>query len=163
MEITQRLLELTREHSGIDVTVKRRHRELVEARALYCHVFKEIQPNKTLQSIGDTVGLNHATVIHALKQYVIYEKYSPELKDMKIKIISEMLDDTTVNEYVNTVSLDLKKLLLKHRGTREGVILLQKIKFFIEENNKPEAWYSEELEDRMNIIGQNGNDGEHYN
>ena len=25
-----------------------------------------------------------------------------------------------------------------------------------------ETWYSEENEKRMNIIGQNGNDGEHY-
>jgi len=25
-----------------------------------------------------------------------------------------------------------------------------------------ETWYSEELEKRMDIIGQNGNDGEHY-
>ena len=25
-----------------------------------------------------------------------------------------------------------------------------------------ESWYSEENEKRMNIIGQNGNDGEHY-
>lgn len=25
-----------------------------------------------------------------------------------------------------------------------------------------ESWYSDEIEKRMNIIGQNGNDGEHY-
>jgi lipopolysaccharide export LptBFGC system permease protein LptF len=25
-----------------------------------------------------------------------------------------------------------------------------------------EGWYDESKEDRMNIIGQNGNDGEHY-
>lgn len=27
---------------------------------------------------------------------------------------------------------------------------------------KSEIWYDEEREKRMNIIGQNGNDGEHY-
>lgn len=25
-----------------------------------------------------------------------------------------------------------------------------------------ESWYSDEIEKRMNIVGQNGNDGEHY-
>lgn len=27
---------------------------------------------------------------------------------------------------------------------------------------KLETWYDEEIEKRMNIIGQNGNDGQHY-
>lgn len=30
-------------------------------------------------------------------------------------------------------------------------------------NQKPTQWYDEKLEERINIIGQNGNDGEHYN
>lgn len=29
-------------------------------------------------------------------------------------------------------------------------------------NKKLTQWYDEKLEDRINIIGQNGNDGEHY-
>jgi hypothetical protein len=163
MEITKRLLELTQEHSGIDVTVKRRHRDLVEVRALYCHVFKEIQPSKTLKFIGDTVGLNHATVIHALKQYYFYEKYNPHLKFIKTIIISKIKSETTLDYYINEVTLDVKKILLNNRENKEGYLFMRKIKLLIEEYNKPEEWYEEALEQRMNIIGQNGNDGEHYN
>jgi hypothetical protein len=30
-------------------------------------------------------------------------------------------------------------------------------------NKKKENWYDEKLEERINIIGQNGNEGTHYN
>jgi DNA-binding Lrp family transcriptional regulator len=163
MEITKRLLELTKEHIGIDVTVKRRHRDLVEARALYCHIFKEIKPSTTLQYIGETVGLNHSTVIHALRQYEIYEKYNTELKYIKEIIIKKYREETTVDEYIYAMTADLNNLLLKYKGTQEGDILTKRLKEWIKTNTPESGWYEEALEQRMNIIGQNGNDGEHYN
>lgn len=36
-------------------------------------------------------------------------------------------------------------------------------KDFAKFKKKPTQWYDEKLEERINIIGQNGNDGEHYN
>lgn len=35
-------------------------------------------------------------------------------------------------------------------------------KDFAKFKKKPTQWYDEKLEERINIIGQNGNDGEHY-
>jgi hypothetical protein len=57
-------------------------------RSLYCNVLKQLKPNKTLQAIGDTLELNHATVIHALKNYKMYEEYNPELKKFRTTILS---------------------------------------------------------------------------
>ena len=49
-----------------DLSVKRRHRELVYARAIYFKLCKE-KSTLTLQQIADTLGVNHATVLHAIK------------------------------------------------------------------------------------------------
>jgi DNA-binding Lrp family transcriptional regulator len=163
MEITRRLLELTQEHSGIDVTAKGRRRDLVESRALYFHIFKEIKPSVTLQYIGGTVGLDYTTVIHALRQYEIYEKYNTELKYIKEIIIKKYREETVVDEYIYAMTADLNKLLIKYKGTQEGDILTNRLKEFIKTNTPESGWYEEALEQRMNIVGQNGNDGEHYN
>ena len=88
MEITQRLKEIIKRETSTDIDVKTRKRETIELRSLYCNVLKELKPNKTLQAIGDTLELNHATVIHSLKNYKMYEEYNPELKKFKRNILS---------------------------------------------------------------------------
>jgi hypothetical protein len=88
MEITQRLKEIIKQETNTDIEVRTRKRETIEMRSLYCNVLKQLKPNKTLQAIGDTLELNHATVIHALKNYKMYEEYNPELKKFKRTILS---------------------------------------------------------------------------
>jgi hypothetical protein len=48
-----------------DLSVKRRQRELVYARAIYFKLCKE-KSTLTLQQIADTLGVNHATVLHGI-------------------------------------------------------------------------------------------------
>jgi len=48
-----------------DLSVKRRQRELVYARAIYFKLCKE-KTTLTLQQIADSVSVNHATVLHAI-------------------------------------------------------------------------------------------------
>ena len=88
MEITDRLKEIIRQETNTNIDVRTRKRETIELRALYCNVLKQLKPNKTLQAIGDSIELNHATVIHALKNYKMYEEYNPELKKFKNTILS---------------------------------------------------------------------------
>lgn len=88
MEITQRLKEIIQQETNTNIDIRTRKREVIEMRSLYCNVLKELKPNKTLQAIGDTLELNHATVIHALKNYKMYEEYNPELKKFKNTILS---------------------------------------------------------------------------
>lgn len=88
MEITERLKEIIRQETNTNIDIRTRKRETIELRSLYCNILKQLKPNKTLQAIGDTLELNHATVIHALKNYKMYEEYNPELKKFKNTILS---------------------------------------------------------------------------
>lgn len=88
MEITERLKEIIKQETNTNIDIRTRKREVIELRSLYCNVLKQLKPNKTLQAIGDTLELNHATVIHALKNYKMYEEYNPELKKFKNTILS---------------------------------------------------------------------------
>lgn len=88
MEITQRLKDIIKQETNTDIDIRTRKRETIEMRSLYCNVLKQLKPNKTLQAIGDTLELNHATVIHALKNYKMYEEYNPELKKFRTTILS---------------------------------------------------------------------------
>ena len=88
MELTQRLKEIIKQETNTNIDIRTRNRQTVEMRSLYCNILKQLKPNKTLQAIGDTLELNHATVIHALKNYKMYEEYNPELKKFKNTILS---------------------------------------------------------------------------
>lgn len=88
MEITKRLKEIIKQETNTNIDIRTRKRQTIELRALYCTVLKQLKPKKTLQAIGDTLELNHATVIHALKNYKMYEEYNPELKRFKATVLS---------------------------------------------------------------------------
>lgn len=117
MEITQRLKEIIKQETNKDIDIRTRKREVIELRALYCNVLKELKPNKTLQAIGDTLELNHATVIHALKNYKMYEEYNPELKKFRTTILSYFtMDETELKELteIEKVKQQLYKLTFEN-------------------------------------------------
>lgn len=126
MEITERLKEIIRQETNTDVDIKTRKRETIEMRSLYCNVLKQLNPNKTLQAIGDTLELNHATVIHSLKNYKMYEEYNPELKRFKANILSYFTID---NEEELKELTEIEKLKLQvYKVTLENDKLKKEIK-----------------------------------
>jgi chlorite dismutase len=167
MEITKRLLEVITENTGIDVTLRTRKRETVEMRSLYCNVLKDLQPNKTLKSIGDSLNLDHSTVLHSLSKYEMYERFSPELKSMRKRIISNFkeVEEEEIKETKRTYAIieQISQLLEDTAGTEINFLLQVRLEALYNMNKiKTEGWYDEAKETRMNIIGQNGNDGQHY-
>jgi hypothetical protein len=105
------------QETNTNVDIRTRKRESVELRSLYCNVLKELKPNKTLQAIGDTLELNHATVIHALKNYKMYEEYNPELKKFRTTILSYFtMDETELKELsdIEKVKHEIHKLTLEN-------------------------------------------------
>lgn len=129
MEITQRLKEIIQQETNTNVDIRTRKRESVEMRSLYCNVLKELNPKKTLQAIGDTLELNHATVIHSLKNYKMYEEYNPELKKFKATVLSYFtMDESELKELT-----DIEKLKHKvHNLTLENNKLKTELKEQIE-------------------------------
>jgi hypothetical protein len=166
MEITKRLLEVITENTGIDVTVKTRKRETIEMRSLYCSVLKDLEPNKTLKAIGESLNLDHSTIVHSLSKYEMYERFSPDLKTMRKRIISNFkeVEEEAKEIKKNYKIIDqLNQLLIDTEGSEINYLLRIRLEALYEMNRiKKDGWYDEAKERRMNIIGQNGNDGQHY-
>ena len=89
-QVTKELKRIIKEVTKVDVNIHSRKREIVEARSLYYTILKQIDKKKSLKSIGDTVNLNHATVIHSLKNYQMFEKFNPTLRLFKKEILSKL-------------------------------------------------------------------------
>jgi hypothetical protein len=149
MEITERLKEIIKQETNTDIDIRTRKREVIELRSLYCNVLKQLKPNKTLQAIGDTLELNHATIIHALKNYKMYEEYNPELKKFKQTVLSYFtLDDSGLKELTQIEQLNHKLLNLKIENDRLKIELKQQIE-------KPR--YEYKIIDDLNILLMNTN------
>ena len=122
MEITQRLKDIIKQETNTNIDIRTRKREVIELRSLYCNVLKQLKPNKTLQAIGDTLELNHATVIHALKNYKMYEEYNPELKKFKATILSYFtMDETELKELtdIEKAKHEIHKLTLENYNLKK--------------------------------------------
>ena len=122
MDITERLKEIILQETDTDINIRTRKKNTVEIRSLYCNILKELKPNKTLQSIGDTLELNHATVIHSLKNYKMYEEYNPELKRFKQTILSYFtMDETELKELtdIEKAKHEIHKLTLENYNLKK--------------------------------------------
>lgn len=131
MEIIERLKEIIKQETNTDIDIRTRNRQTVEIRSLYCTILKQLNPKETLQAIGDTIDLNHATVIHSLKNYKIYEQYNPELKDFKRNVLSYFTTDETETKEATEIEAlqtqinilkfnnnELKNEIKKHQQTK---------------------------------------------
>ena len=106
MDITERLKEIILQETDTDINIRTRKKNTVEIRSLYCNILKELKPNKTLQSIGDTLELNHASVIHSLKMYEVYSKDNKDLKKLRDIIMSHFIKvDKQIEELTETEAL----------------------------------------------------------
>jgi len=77
-EITKEIREEIESKTGLDLSKKKRSREYVYTRAVYFKLCRE-NTELSLESIADTVGLNHATVIHSIKNvFPLIMKYDKQ-------------------------------------------------------------------------------------
>lgn len=86
-KITSELKKIIKEITDVDINEVSRKREIIEARAVYYKVLKQIDKKKSLKSIGASVGKDHATVLHSLKNYDMFEKFNPTLKEFRKEIL----------------------------------------------------------------------------
>jgi hypothetical protein len=80
--------DLVINESGIDIGERTRRREVIEMRGLFFHITKLVKPLSTFNSMGKSVGVDHATVIHSLNMFETYTKYNKELNRLKEIIIN---------------------------------------------------------------------------
>lgn len=137
---TQKIIDVVQKVTGVNIFQNNRKRVTVECRALFCKVMKEIKPTITLEKLGEIIKKDHATVIHLLKKYEIYAKYSPTLNTQLEEILSilkyEIKKDDLQNDFY---TLRLKNII---RTLREEVSTLRKeVKIKDDELNKPRNKY----------------------
>ena len=116
-QITLQLKKVIQEITGVDINELSRKREIIEARAVYYKILKQIDKKKSLKSIGASVGKDHATVLHSLRNYDMFEQFNPTLKLFRKQILQrlnyasqEQILDMSKDEYIQSLQIDIMKL-----------------------------------------------------
>ena len=131
-QITLQLKKAIQEITGVDINEVTRKRETIEARAIYYKVLKQIDKKKSLKSIGASVGKDHATVLHSLKNYDMFEKFNPTLKLFRKQILQrlnytpeEQLINLSKDEMIQSLQIEIMKLTDENINLQEKIINLQ--------------------------------------
>ena len=154
MEITKQLKDIILKETNVNLIDKKRTNEMVEYRAMYYSLMKELKPRYSLKKIGESVNKNHATVIHSLKMYPEFEKYNKELKVIRKRILSyfkepeeltiqeqnDILKNEITNlkhqlhiktkEIENDITSRLDSLLINTKGTEQNKIITERLEAF---------------------------------
>jgi len=159
MEITERLKEIILKETDIDVSKNSRKHNIIEARALYFYLIKHFKPKMTLQEIAESVNKNHATVIHSLNNYTMYEKFNRDLRSLRNIIVNQMDEENILNtENINELRLEIKKKNLK---VSELEIQLEESNLRI--NKLEKAAYEYKIINNLNNLLNKTKDTEHHN
>lgn len=115
--------------SGIDITKRTRHRNVIELRSLFYNIVKEVSPISTYSAIGKSVGVNHATVLHSLQMFDVYSKYNKQLNELKDNVVRRFKLEN--NFYgIKTIDEEIQRLELRIAELNELKEFLKK-----DENN----------------------------
>jgi hypothetical protein len=131
-QITLQLKKAIQEITGVDINEVTRKRETIEARAIYYKVLKQIDKKKSLKAIGASVGKDHATVLHSLKNYDMFEQFNPTLKLFRKQIMQRLnyatpdILDMTKDELIQSLQIDVMKLNDEIANLQETITNLQK-------------------------------------
>ena len=159
MEITERLKEIILKETDIDVSKNSRKHNIIEARALYFYLVKHFKPKMTLQEIAESVNKNHATVIHSLNNYTMYEKFNRDLRSLRNIIVNQMDEENILNtENINDLKLEIKK---KNLRVSELEIQLEETNLRI--NKLEKAAYEYKIINNLNNLLNQTKDTEHHN
>ena len=139
---------------GIDIQSKSRKKEVIEARALFFYCVKQLQKRITLQELGDYCGILHCSVLHAIKNYEMYENYNDNLYNIRQYIIEnynkeeesiydlkkeifDLKQKLKENEYSYDIIKKLNELLVNHKEDKETLnVLIDRLQSFYVMNNK---------------------------
>jgi len=158
MDITERLKEIILKETDIDVSENSRKHNIIEARALYFYLIKHFKPKMTLQEIADSVDKNHATVLHSLNNYEMYEKFNKDLKSLRNIIVNQMDEENVLNTEDN----ELLKLELKKKSLRLSELEIQLEESNLRLNKLEKAAYEYKIIDNLNNLLNQTKETEHH-
>jgi len=159
MEITERLKEIILKETDIDVSKNSRKHNIIEARALYFYLIKHFKPKMTLQEIAESVNKNHATVIHSLNNYEMYEKFNRDLRSLR-NIITNEIDEQNI---LNTEDNEELRLELKKKNLRVSELEIQLEETNLRISKLEKAAYEYKIIEQLNNLLNQTKDTEHHN
>jgi hypothetical protein len=99
-------MNLVENELGYNISGKTRARQVVYGRAIYFKICKD-RTNLSLQEIGETLNLHHATVLHSIRNvFPAFEMYNPEYMEIYNRIIK-------ADEYI-PADKQLARLKIQH-------------------------------------------------
>ena len=85
---TKEIKELVEGELGYRINVNTRKRSIVYGRAIYFKICKD-RTNLSLSKIGETLNLNHATVLYCINNiFPTFEMYNPKYMEIYNRIIA---------------------------------------------------------------------------
>ena len=103
---TTQIMNLVENELGYNISGKTRARQVVYGRAIYFKICKD-RTNLSLQEIGETLNLHHATVLHSIRNvFPAFEMYNPEYMEIYNRIIK-------ADEYI-PADKQLARLKIQH-------------------------------------------------
>lgn len=91
MDVTKQILRIISDEIGLDLSRRTRKRPYVEGRIIYYDICRNYL-NLSLSRIGETLGYDHATVVHSLKQCHNLCQYDVAFKS-KYDVLLSKVDD----------------------------------------------------------------------
>ena len=114
---TKEIKELVEGELGYRINVNSRKRDIVYGRAIYFRICKD-RTNLSLKKIGETLNLDHATVLHSINNiFPAFEMYNPKYMEIYNRIIA-------TEEYIPKH----QKLKKEHRKLETRFKFLKEIK-----------------------------------
>jgi hypothetical protein len=118
----EQLKRLVEDFYGIDIELKIRTTVYVQARSIYYYLCREFT-SVSVVKIGQSIGKNHATVLHALKELPYIKKFDSnfkknfyELYEIAKNLNEEKPKELTIEELVHQFNkLQLDYQILKTR------------------------------------------------
>jgi hypothetical protein len=141
------------------VSKNSRKHNILEARALYFYLVKHFKPKMTLQEIAESVNKNHATVIHSLNNYEMYEKFNRDLKSLR-NIITNEIDEENI---LNTEDNEELRLELKKKNLKVSELEIQLEESNLRLNKLEKAAYEYKIINNLNNLLNKTKDTEHHN
>lgn len=136
---TAEIKDLVEGELGYRINENSRKRHIVYGRAIYFKICKD-RTNLSLYKIGETLGLDHATVMHGIyKIFPSFETYNPRYMEIYNRIIK-------TDEYIPKHE-KLKTLQEEHRKLETRFRFLKKIK--IDPKLKPLLQTLQEIPDEQ--------------
>ncbi len=103
---TTTIRKLVERELGYEIGGKTRKRQVVYGRAIYFKICKD-RTNLSLQEIGQTLNLHHATVLHSITNvFPAFEMYNPEYMEIYNRI-------KKTDEYI-PIDRQLARLKIEH-------------------------------------------------